>query len=134
MTVVENKILNVSDLFKKTDYNSKILDIEAKYFSTSDFNQFMGQIRDVKIKKIGLVNRSTVAGFRDKAHLNKKVVILKTKAELKSDQNKMIKLKAFGSCYFHGIIVSKDDGTQNDLVFKPVYYYFKKMLIAIIFQ
>lgn len=90
MTVVENKILNVSDLFKKTDYDSKILDIEAKYFSASDFNQFMGQIRDVKIKKNGLVNRSTVAGFRDKAHLNKKVVILKKKQNWKVTKTKWL--------------------------------------------
>ena len=41
---VENKIPACSDLLKKADYDVKILEIEGKYFRTSD-------IRDAKIKQ-----------------------------------------------------------------------------------
>ena len=47
LTAVENKILNVSILVKKTDYNTKISDIENKtndhdhnkYITTQEFNK-----------------------------------------------------------------------------------------------
>ena len=48
---VENNILDVSDLVKKTDHNAKISDTEAKYFTTSDYDKYMGQIRDTKLSK-----------------------------------------------------------------------------------
>ena len=48
---VENNILGVSDLVKKTDHNAKISDTEAKYFTTSDYDKYMGQIRDTKLSK-----------------------------------------------------------------------------------
>ena len=35
---VENKIRSISDLVKKTDYNATMLDNEAKYYTTSDYN------------------------------------------------------------------------------------------------
>ena len=46
--VVENKMLDVSDLVKKAN-NFKISDIEIKYI-TSDYNKFTSSIPDVKIK------------------------------------------------------------------------------------
>ena len=36
LIAAENKIPNVSDLFKNTDHDTKIKDIEDKYFITSD--------------------------------------------------------------------------------------------------
>ena len=47
MTAVENKIPDVSNLVKKTDYDAKITDIEKKvtdhdhdkYITTSEFNK-----------------------------------------------------------------------------------------------
>ena len=41
---VENKITDVSGLVKKTDYNSKIAEVEVKCFTTSDYNKFIGEI------------------------------------------------------------------------------------------
>ena len=35
---VENKITDISGLVKKMDYTAKISHIEAKYFTTSDYN------------------------------------------------------------------------------------------------
>ena len=45
------KIPSVSDLVKKTDYNTQISDIETKYLTTSVYNKITGEILGVKIKK-----------------------------------------------------------------------------------
>ena len=57
---VENKIISVSGLVKKTDYDAKIKDIERTYFSTTDYNKFTSDILDVKIKQKELVNKSDI--------------------------------------------------------------------------
>ena len=52
LTVVENKIPNISNLVKKTDSDAEISDIEKKkYFGTSEYNKFTHDILDAKIKK-----------------------------------------------------------------------------------
>ena len=48
---VDNKISEPSRLVKKTDYDAKILEIEGKCFNTSDYNKFMSDILDTKIKQ-----------------------------------------------------------------------------------
>ena len=85
----------------------------------------IGEIRDTKLKQRQLVNKSAVAGFIDKADLNKKLVTLAIKAELKNKLENIIKLQAFDSSYFHGINDLEDDGAQNYLVFQSVCAYFK---------
>ena len=54
------KIISVSGLVKKTDYDAKIKDIERKYFSTTDYNKFTSDVLDVKIKQKELVNKSDI--------------------------------------------------------------------------
>ena len=44
-------IRNISDLVKKTDYNSKVLNIKTKYFTTSDFDKLTCAIFNVEIRK-----------------------------------------------------------------------------------
>ena len=39
--------------------------------------------------------------------------------------NELKKQKAFDSCYFRGKNSFKNDGTQNYLVFQPMYIYFE---------
>ena len=39
---------NVSDLVKKASYDTKILDIDTKYFTASDYNKFTAEILDKK--------------------------------------------------------------------------------------
>lgn len=56
----------------------KISDIESEYFTISDYNKFMGQILDTKLKD--KVDKSAIAGFIDKAVLNKKLVTQAIKA------------------------------------------------------
>ena len=40
------------------DYNAKISDTEAKYFTASDYNKFTSEIFETKIKEKGLVDNS----------------------------------------------------------------------------
>ena len=63
LTVVENQILDVSGLVKETDYDEKIKGFENKYFTTSDYNKFMNNILDAKIKNTKLVNKYDIFGF-----------------------------------------------------------------------
>ena len=56
--------------------------------------------------------------------LNKNVTTLATKAELKAGQYKKTKSKTFDSNYFRGKSHFEDDGTQNYLLFQPMYRYF----------
>ena len=46
---VKNKIPAVSDLIKKTDYETKILEIDGKYITTSDYDKFTSDMLDAKI-------------------------------------------------------------------------------------
>ena len=48
---VENKILSISSLVKRTDHDNKIKDIEEKYFTTADCNKFASGTLGVRIRK-----------------------------------------------------------------------------------
>ena len=59
-TAVERKIPNVSNIVKKVDYSAKILDIESKYFTMSDYHKFRNDIFDAKVKNKKLVNKCDI--------------------------------------------------------------------------
>ena len=42
------KIPSGSDIVKKVDYNAKILEMENKYFTTSDYSNFARNTLDAK--------------------------------------------------------------------------------------
>ena len=63
LTAVENKIPNVGNLVKITDYVAKILDIQSKYITTADYSKFTKDLAANKIKGEGLIDRSTISGF-----------------------------------------------------------------------
>ena len=48
-------------------------------------------------------------------------------------ENELKKLKAFDLSYFKGKVHSEEDGTQNYLVFHPMYRYFKRIVVIIYF-
>ena len=86
----------------------------------ADYNKFTNKKLHLKIKQKELVSKSVIAGFINNADLDKKVGTLATKAELKAEQDKIAKLKAFDSSYFRGKSHFEDDGTQHYLVFQPM--------------
>ena len=110
---VKNKIPDITDLVKQTDYDAKIKDIEDKYLTTSDYNKFTNEILDAKIKNKKLVNKSDISGFMNNSDLNKRVGTLATKAKLKVKQVKIKKLQLFDLFYFHVRSHFEDDGTQS---------------------
>ena len=61
-------------------------------------------------------------------NLNKKITQNKTKHLL--IENELNKLKTFDSDYFIGKTHFEEDGTQNYLIFQPIYRYFKVFSIT----
>ena len=48
----------VSNLVTKTNYNTKVTEIESKYFTTADYNKFTKNIVDNSIKSKNLVTKT----------------------------------------------------------------------------
>ena len=115
----ENRIPNVSDLVKKTNYDAKISDKDISYFTTSDYSKFTSEKLNAKIKEKRLVEKSDISGFIDKSDLDKKTGTLK-KAELKAGQDKLVKTQTFHSSYICG----KAQFEDKILVFQLVCKYF----------
>ena len=57
---VENKVIIVSSLVQKTDYDAKIKEIERKYFTTANYKKITSEILEVKIKQEKLDNKFDV--------------------------------------------------------------------------
>ena len=60
---VKNKIPDLSDLIKKTNYDAKISEFEEKYFTASDYKKFMSGILNVLITQKELVNKSDICSL-----------------------------------------------------------------------
>ena len=86
ISAVEDLILNVSNLVKKTDYDWKISDIESKYFTTSGYNKLTNEIIDNKIKEKQLAKKSDFYGFTNNTNLGQALATIATKAGLKKEQ------------------------------------------------
>ena len=85
MTRVENKIPSISGLVKKTDYNTKITDIENilnnhnhdKYVATSEFNSLAANVFNARLAEANLITKTD---FDAKlSSLNRKTTANKTK-------------------------------------------------------
>ena len=85
LTTVENKIPSISGLVKKTDYNTKITDIENilsnhnhdKYVATSEFNTLVANVFNATLAQLNLITKTD---FDAKlSSLNKEITANKTK-------------------------------------------------------
>ena len=98
LTSVENKIPNVSNLFKKTDYNTKISEIEKKitdhnhdnYITTTELNKFTAEIFAARLNQANLASKSDIASFVKKTDFDKLKVVTSSKNEL-SELSKKVK-------------------------------------------
>ena len=129
LTAVENKISSVSNLVKKTNYNTKITELENKlnnhnhdkYIDASEFNKLAADVFNARLAQANLITKTD---FDAKlSNLNRKITQNKSKHLLV--ENELNKLKTFDSSYFIGKSHFEEDGTQNYLVFQPMYRYFK---------
>ena len=129
LTAVENKIPSVSNLVKKTDYDTKITELEEKvtdhnhdkYVTTPEFNTLAADVFNARLAQANLITKTD---FDAKlSSLNRKTTANKSKHFLV--ENELKKLKTFDSSYFMGKSHFDEDGTQNYLVFQPINRYFK---------
>ena len=88
LTVTENKVPNVNNLVKKADYNAEIKDVKDKYFTTSEYNKFMNNILDAKIKTKKIANGSSLNEKIKTLTAKEEIKTLATKAELKQSKIK----------------------------------------------
>ena len=107
---------------KKTDYDTKITEIEKKltnnnhdkYIATPEFNTLTANVFDARLAQANLI---TKIDFNAKlSSLNRKQLLV---------ENELQKLKTFDWSYFRGKSHFEEDGTQNYSVFQPVQRYFK---------
>ena len=127
--VVENKIPDVSSLVKKADYDTKISDIEKKitdhdhnkYITTPEFNTLAARVFNARLAQANLITKTYFDTMLQ--NLSKRITSNKTKHLFV--ENELKKLKTFDSSYFGGKSHFEEDGTQNYLVFQPMYKYFK---------
>ena len=131
---MENKIPNVSGLVNKTNYKTKISELEKnitdhdqdKYITTSGVNTIATNVVNTKITQANLITKTD---FDIKVlSIDSKVTGNKWKHE--SIENELQKLKklsenSFLSIFFTINRFDSEDGTQVYLIFQLVHRYFK---------
>ena len=125
----------ISSLVRKTDYDAKISKIEKKklkhkhdkYSTTQKFNNLITDNSTARLEHAHFLTKALTANFLKKVHLNAKLETLATKAEIKVEQDKVLKILAFDSSYFSDKSCFEDDGFQTYLVFQPIRRYVKKV-------
>ena len=96
---LSNTVPDISTLIKKSDYDTKIAEIENKYVSNT-----------------GVSSKLAQANVITKRNFDAKIIEL---------ENNITKLQTFYSSYFKGESHFEEDGVQNRLVFQPMYRCFK---------
>ena len=99
LTNISNAVPDISTLIKKSDYDTKIAEIENKYVSNTGF--------DSKLAQTNVIT---------KRNFDAKIIEI---------ENNIKTLQTFGSSYFRGKSHFEKDDMQNDLIFQPLYWYFK---------
>ena len=90
---------DINTLIKKSDYDTKIAEIENKYVSNTGFDSKLAQ-----------------ANVITKRNFDAKIIEL---------ENNIKKLQTFDSSYFRSKSHFEEDGTQNYLLFRPIFRYSK---------
>ena len=92
---------DINTLIKKSDYDTKIAEIESKYISNTGFDSKLAQ-----------------ANVITKRNFDAKVIEL---------QNNRTKLQTFDLNYVRGKIYFDEDGKQDYIVFLPISRYFRSI-------
>ena len=94
LTNLSNTVPDISTLIRKSDYDTKIAEMESKYVSNTGF--------DWKLAQGNVIT---------KRNFDAKIIEL---------ENNIKKLQTFDWSYFRGKSYFEEDFTQNYLVFKPI--------------
>ena len=105
LNAVKNKIPNISSLVKKTDYNTKISDIEkkiidhidGKYITTPEFNTLAAGVFNARLAAQTDLTRKPEFDFKLKSITGR---VTKNKTKHLLVENELKKLKALGLRYF----------------------------------
>ena len=92
LTSIENEIPNVNDQNKKADYNAKLSETKKNILLLLN-NKFTNNILDAKITEKKLANESGSDDNMKTPATKGEVNTLVIKAELKADQDKIVKLE-----------------------------------------
>ena len=114
---------------KKTNYNTKVTEIENKliyhnhdkYVTTPEFDKLAADFFNARLSHTNLIVKTNFDNTV--SSLDRKIAENKTKKN--SIENKLKKLKTFDLSYFIGKSHFEEDGAQNYLVFQPIFRYFK---------
>ena len=130
LTAIENKIPDISSLFKTANYETKINDPEKKltdhnhdkYITNPEFNTLAASVFHGRLAQVNLITKTD---FDAKlSSINKKITSNKSKHLLV--KNELKKPKTFDSSYFRGKSRFVDkDSTENYLIFQQIHGHFK---------
>ena len=131
LAAVENEISDVSSLVKNTDYNTKISEIvnkandhnHDKYIITSELNTMAADVFKARLSAQTNLIRKSDFDFRLKKNSDR---VTKNKTKHLLVEIELKKLQNVDAAYFRGKTHFEEDGTQNYLVFQPIYKYFKR--------
>ena len=84
-----------------------------KYQKTREYTLLLLIIINLQVTYFDISNLVKNSG------LSTKLATLATKAEIKAEQDKIVKLKTFDLSYFLDIFFLSDDGSQNMFVYQP---------------
>ena len=132
LTAVENKMPDISSLVKNTNYNTKTSDIENKvnnhnhdkYIAAPEFNTMAADAFKARLAAQTDLIRKPDFDFKLKGISDR---VTKNKTKYLLVENELKKLQRFAAAYFRGKSHFEEDGTQNYLVFQPMYRYFKRI-------
>ena len=99
LTNLSNTVPDINTLIKKSDYDTKMSEIDSKYVSNT--------------------------GFDSKLLQSNVIIKINFDAKIIKIENNIKKLQTFDSSCFRGENYLDEDGTQNYLVFQPIGRYFR---------
>ena len=117
---------HVSSLVKKTNYDTKINELEKNltdhdHITTPEFNTLAADVFNLILAQANLITKTDLNAKL--SGLNQRITSNESKHLLV--ENELKNIKTFDSSYFIGKSHFEEDGTQNYLVFQPMYRYFK---------
>ena len=112
-------------MIKKTDFNTKVTEIEGKIPGISGLatNSALTAVEN-KIPDVSSLVKKTDLDTEFKKICD---IVTSNKTKHLLVENELKKLKTFDTAYFRGKNHFEEDGTQNYLAFQPMYRHFKKI-------
>ena len=119
---------------KKTDYNTKVSEIEKKitdhdhdkYIAAPEFNKLTAESCATRLAQANLTNKNDIAGLVKNTDFNENLKKLKKevtsyKSKHVPVENEFKKLQTFDSSFFICHSSFNNDGAQLYLIFQPIY-------------